>query len=144
MLGAYAESVESFLAGLDPLLVIVNQEWDTGQASSLRAGISQAMASGCDGALVMLADQPLVDSSSISSLVEMFGRANRVVASRYSGVIGAPAVFGSEYFDRLLALVGDHGAGRWLRSNAELVTAVDMDEAAVDIDTPDDVKHLPT
>jgi CTP:molybdopterin cytidylyltransferase MocA len=144
VLGAYRESVEIFVAGLEPLVIINNDAWETGQASSLRAGISQAMTSGCDGALVMLADQPLVDTLSLSSLVERFGRDNRVVASRYSGVIGAPAVFGSEYFDRLLALIGDHGAGQWLRSNADLVTAVDLDEAAVDVDTPDDLKHLPT
>ena len=144
MLGAYRESVESFLAGLEPLIIVGNEEWETGQASSLRAGIRQAKASGSDAALVMLADQPLVDSNSIASLVRTYGRAGRVVASRYSGVVGAPAIFGSGYFDKLLTLTGDHGAGKWLRANADLVTAVDMNEAAVDVDTPDDLKHLPS
>ena len=144
VLGAYGESVEIFLAGLEPLVVVVNEEWKTGQASSLRAGIGQAMRSGSDAALVMLADQPLVDSSSIASLVRAYERDGRVAGSRYSGVVGAPAIFGSEYFDKLLSLTGDHGAGKWLRANADLVTAVDMDEAAVDVDTPDDLKHLPT
>ena len=143
VLGAYRESVESFLSGLERLVIVENEEWATGQASSLRAGIRQAMSSGSDAALVMLADQPLVDASSILSLVGIFGRENRVIASRYSGVIGAPAIFGSEYFEKLLSLSGDHGAGKWLRANLSAVTGVDMNEATVDIDTPDDLAHLP-
>jgi CTP:molybdopterin cytidylyltransferase MocA len=58
-------------------------------------------------------------------------------------VIGAPAIFGSEYFETLLSLTGDHGAGQWLRANASAVTGVNLNEAAVDIDTPDDLTHLP-
>lgn len=142
VLGAYASTVELLITGLEPVEVVVNDAWQTGQASSLRLGIEHAASVGCDAALVMLADQPLIDSSSIASLVCLYDKDHRVVASRYSGVLGAPAIFGSEYFGDLLALTGDHGAGRWLRTSPEVVSAVDMDEAAVDIDTPDDLKHL--
>jgi CTP:molybdopterin cytidylyltransferase MocA len=65
-----------------------------------------------------------------------------LVAAHYSGTIGAPAIFGSEFFGELKQLTGDHGAGKWLRERLEQVTNVDLDEAAMDIDTPDDLKHL--
>lgn len=144
VLGAYASSVEVFLAGLESIVLVVNEEWESGQASSLRAGLKKAVGHGCDAALIILADQPLVDRESIAKLIGKFAGSNRVVASRYRGVLGAPALFGSEFFDELLSLDGDHGAGQWLRSRPELVTPVGIDAAAFDIDTPDDLKHLPT
>ena len=144
VLGAYASSIELFLAGLESVVVVVNEEWQSGQASSLRAGVEKAAGLGCDAALMILADQPLVDRESLTKLAGTFARTSRVIASRYSGVVGAPALFGSEFFDELMSLGGDHGAGQWLRSHPELATPVDIDEAAFDIDTPDDLKHLPT
>jgi CTP:molybdopterin cytidylyltransferase MocA len=144
VLGAYASSIEIFLAGLEFVVLVVNEEWESGQASSLRAGAQKAAGLGCDAALIILADQPLVDRDSLTKLVGCFTLTERVIASRHSGVLGAPALFGAEYFDDLMSLGGDHGAGQWLRSHPELVTPVDIDEAAFDIDTPDDLKHLPT
>ena len=144
VLGAYASSIELFLAGLKSVVVVVNGEWQSGQASSLRAGVEKAAGLRCDAALIILADQPLVDRESLTKLVGSFTRTDRVIASRYSGVLGAPALFGAEYFDDLVSLHGDRGAGQWLRSHPDAVTAVDIDEAAFDIDTPDDLKHLPT
>lgn len=143
VLGAYASSIEIFLSGFDRLTIVTNADWQSGQASSLRTGISHAKKLNSDAALILLADQPLVDETSIKRIVEAFDSEHRVVASNYAGIFGAPALFASEFFPALLELNGDHGAGVWLRANADAVTAVKMDEAALDIDTPDDLKHLP-
>ena len=144
VLGAYARSIEPFLAGLEPVSVAVNEKWESGQASSIRIGLERAASLRCDAAAVILADQPLIESSSLTELIVKFREGHRLVASRYSGILGAPALFGSEYFAQLNALSGDFGAGTWLRRNADEVTAVDMPEASVDIDTPHDMRHLPT
>ncbi len=143
VLGAYASSIEMFLSGFDRLTIVTNADWQTGQASSLRAGINQALEMDSDAALILLADQPLVDETSIKAIVDAFNRENAAVASTYSGVLGAPALFPKRYFASLRELDGDHGAGAWLRANRDKVTTVRMDEAALDIDTPDDLKHLP-
>lgn len=143
VLGAFASSIELFLSGFDRLTVVTNEDWQTGQASSLRAGINKALSLDSDAALILLADQPLIDETSIKRIVDAFDFEHRVVASNYSGVLGAPALFAREFFPGLLELNGDHGAGAWLRENRDAVTAVNMDEAALDIDTPDDLKHLP-
>ena len=143
VLGAYASSIESFLAGMPHMVIAINNDWQAGQASSLRRGIGTARKTKPDAALVMLADQPMIEASSIRKLLEPFAEGHRIVASHYNGVLGAPAIFGAEFFDPLLELTGDHGAGAWLRNNANAVTAVQMDEAAFDIDTPDDLKQIP-
>lgn len=143
VLGAFASSIELFLSGFDRLTIVTNDDWQTGQASSLRAGIKQAMSLDSDAALILLADQPLIDETSIKRILDAFNLEHKVVASNYSGVLGAPALFGREFFPALLELDGDHGAGAWLRENRDAVTTLNMDEAALDIDTPDDLKHLP-
>ena len=141
VLGANASSVEPNLDDLE-VVKVTNEQWLSGQASSLALGIATAREMSCDAVTVVLADQPLVNSESLEILKKSFSDTNRVVASRYNDVLGAPAIFGSEHFADLLQMQGDHGAGKWLRSNSEIVTAVDLPEGAVDIDTPDDLKQL--
>ncbi len=143
VLGAYASTIERFLAAIPEVVVVINEGWASGQASSLRIGIEQAASNQCDGALILLADQPLIDTASIEKLLEKFDDQHRIVASRYNEVLGAPALFGSEHFDAIAKLEGDHGAGAWIRKHREEVTAVQMDEGRLDIDTEDDLKHLP-
>ena len=141
VLGAYASTIEMFLSGFDQVITVINRDWQSGQASSLRTGIQQALKLDSDAALIILADQPLVDEKSIERIVGALDTEHRVVASQYAGVLGAPALFAKEFFAGLLELDGDRGAGAWLRANPETVTAVKVDEAAVDIDTPDDLAH---
>jgi len=143
VLGAFASTIKIFLSGFDQVITATNEHWQTGQASSLHTGIKQAAKMNSDAALIILADQALVGEKSIERIVGAFDAEHRVVASQYAGVLGAPALFGKEFFADLLELEGDRGAGAWLRANPETVTAVKVDEGAVDIDTPDDLKHLP-
>jgi molybdenum cofactor cytidylyltransferase len=141
VLGANAAPIAPALAGLN-VTIVVNDEWRTGQASSLRAGIEAALGARIDGALVMLADQPLVDAASLSKIIAKFDDAHRIVAAQYGGVIGAPALLGIEHLGRLADLSGDTGAGKWLRAHGERVTSVPMPEAALDVDTIGDFDSL--
>jgi CTP:molybdopterin cytidylyltransferase MocA len=142
VLGAYASTIVQQLAGLDSLIIVENAKWMEGQSTSLNLGIEAATSANADAALVMLADQPLTDSDCLEKLISIFDQEHRLVAAHYSETIGAPAIFGSEFFSELKQLSGDHGAGKWLRERRDEVTTVDLAEAAMDIDTPDDLKHL--
>jgi CTP:molybdopterin cytidylyltransferase MocA len=142
VLGAYASTIAQQLAGLDSVTTVENADWMKGQATSLKLGIEAARSANADAALVMLADQPLIDSDSLAKLIRKYDEGCRLVAAHYSNTIGAPAIFGSEFFGELKHLSGDHGAGKWLRERGDEVTTVDLEEAAMDIDTPDDLKHL--
>jgi molybdenum cofactor cytidylyltransferase len=142
VVGAFADEVRAAAELVDDVTVILNPKWESGLASSLATGIEVAQAMGCDGALVMTTDQPLIDSSSLEALVDAFDTSHRIVASSYDDIIGVPAVFGAEHFDSLMKLNGDEGAGRWLRARSADVTQIRIDSAAVDIDTQADVDRL--
>ena len=78
----------AILAGLDPVIVVLgafdtliaatlpsiglqvvkNHDWETGQSSSLKAGV-QVLPVDCDGVLFLLADQPQVNAHLIDALL---------------------------------------------------------------------------
>jgi molybdenum cofactor cytidylyltransferase len=122
--------------------LVMNSQWKTGQASSLRAGLEHAIKAGSDAVLVMLADQPNVDAAALKRLIDRYDSSHDIVAASYSGTIGAPAILGAKHFGKLLELTGDEGAGKWMRERLDRVTAVPMHEAATDIDTPNDLDRL--
>lgn len=140
VLGSNAGDIASAVDGIAQARTIVNEDWHTGLASSIKAGLDAVNQT--DGVLICLADQPLIDTTALTKLIDRFDDTHRVVASSYADTIGVPAVFGIEYADDLRALSGDHGAGQWLRGRMSDVTIVPLEGAAIDIDTPADAARL--
>lgn len=138
VLGAHANAIEPVLRDTD-VRITMNDAWASGIASSLRAGIAAVLASNeVDGVLILTIDQPLVDATMLRSLIDAFGGARAIVASRYAETIGIPVVIGRAHLADLSASVaGDRGAGAWLRARGSAVTTVDLPAAAHDADTID-------
>lgn len=141
VLGANAEVVRSAVSPHPAVRTVLNSDWSSGIASSLRAGLL-ALDPAPDGILVTLADQPLVTADALIELIAQFNSGHRIVASSYAGIVGAPAVFGAEYIGELCELSGDRGAGAWLRTRIAEVKAVRVEAAEADIDTPGDALLL--
>src|SRR5687767_5319072 len=83
--GAHAEQYRGELRGLD-VREVVNALWETGMASSVRAGVEALVGAepDADAAVLMLCDQPHVDAEVISRLVAAHRAAGSpVVASVY-------------------------------------------------------------
>jgi CTP:molybdopterin cytidylyltransferase MocA len=139
VLGSDAPYIASALENLEGMHIVLNPRWQTGMASSLARGLEAVTES--DGALIMLADQPLVDASALRALLDVFGPDKRIVASSYSDTLGVPIVVGREHFASLMRLEGDRGAGPWLRT-VDGVTAVPLSGPILDIDTPKDLALL--
>ncbi|HMI58670.1 MAG TPA: nucleotidyltransferase family protein [Gemmatimonadaceae bacterium] len=144
VLGASAPSVAQALEGLPHIATVSNDRWRDGLASSLATGIREVLRldARCDGVLITMADQPLVNSESLRRVLNAFDPQTRLVAAEYSGTIGVPAVIGREHLDALLLLEGDAGAGRWLRGLGDAVRRIPLPEAALDIDTAEDLALL--
>lgn len=142
VIGSEADSVQAVLADLPGAVIVLNPEWQTGLASSLRTGLAEAAKSSADGAIVITADQPRVSAEDLRHLTAAFDEGHRLIASSYNGVLGVPAIFAREFFDDLSRLSGDAGAGGWLRARSNAVTSVPLSCAAFDVDTEQDVRTL--
>lgn len=125
--------------------IVRNENWEQGLGSSIATGVRSVQESGeePDGLLILLGDQPLIDAGYLGKLLETFRQdGKKIVATQYPHSIGVPAIFPSEYFEELTSLEGDSGAKYLLSRDAELVTAVDPADKTLDIDTPEDYRHL--
>lgn len=141
VLGIKHNKLQREADGID-LEVVVNNDWENGIASSLRAGIS-SLPDHCKAALIILCDQPLIDEPHLRQIIDVWLRNNtKIVASSYADTLGVPAIFPREYFDSILKLKGDNGAKSIIEENREEVIAVPIPEAEIDINTQEDVIRL--
>lgn len=144
VLGAHAEQIRPALARL-PVLIAENSTWAEGMAASIRTGITtlQQFSRALDAALVALCDQPAFSADIIAQLVAAQRASGRsIVAARYQGRQGAPALFLKEHFPALAALTGEEGARGLLNDEPARVAAVDLPALGLDLDTPADYASL--
>ena len=127
-------------AGEAPQFVIVNDRYEKGMGVSI-ALATKAVAHAADALLLLFADQPLVTAEHLGALVDEWGGADdRVVATAYAGIQGPPVLFPRSAFGALGALTGDEGAKRVLQDPVFDVRTVPFEDAAIDIDTPADLR----
>jgi molybdenum cofactor cytidylyltransferase len=140
VVGAHAEKIRPLLARY-PVLIAENAAWIEGMASSLRTGVAtlQQFSRSLNAALVALCDQPAFSAQIVAQLVSTQRQTGRsIVAARYNGRNGAPALFLREHFAALATLTGEAGARDLLNSAPEQIAAVELPEMAADLDTPAD------
>lgn len=137
VLGDDSQRFEAVLEGLAVRTLCI-ADADTGMAASLRAGVA-ALDASCDGALIVLTDQPALAERHLHALCAQWGATpHRAAASAYAGVIGVPALLPRSWFDDVAAIRGDTGARELLRTRADVV-AVAAPELARDVDVPADL-----
>jgi xanthine/CO dehydrogenase XdhC/CoxF family maturation factor len=139
VLGAHAGAVASALTDVRATLII-NETWQDGIASSIRAAVRWAETTSAHALTIVLSDQPFLSVAHLTALRDAWWNGAPLVASRFGGVLGAPAVFDRSRWGELARLEGDQGAGLLLR--ALDVVAIDWADGAFDVDTEDDVLRL--
>jgi molybdenum cofactor cytidylyltransferase len=146
VLGGEAERLEGELADL-PVVVTRNAGWETGMASSIRAGVEAVLQENprADAVVLMLCDQPLVTPALLDALAHEWRTTGRsLVATDYGGEPGVPALFARAWFGDLVRLTGDVGARTILRAHPTEVGLVPFPDAGIDVDSPDDYAALRT
>ena len=129
-------------AGDECRFVVVNENYLDGIGDSIACAL-RAVGHAADAALVVLADQALVSSNHLSSLIAAWsGKDDDIVATAFAGVQGPPILFGKGAFADLQGLSGDKGAKSILVDDQYEVTTVWSDDASVDIDTSDDLDRV--
>jgi molybdenum cofactor cytidylyltransferase len=144
VVGAEAEAVRAAIAK-ERVHIVHNEYWRSGMGSSVSAGVKRIQQEGFESAAVAitLADQPLVLAEHLQAMrrqVYLSGAA--IIAAQYNGGLGVPAVFARSIFGALANLPPEAGAKHLLRQPGLQVQAFPLPEAAMDIDTPDDLKAL--
>lgn len=117
-----------------PAEALHNPDWSEGIASSIRVAVDWATEQRLEALLLVLTDQPGLQATHLKRLCARYQVTRAPVASRYGGILGAPALFPASYFLALSALTGDRGAGSLLRGTVDVET-VDCPALELDVDT---------
>jgi CTP:molybdopterin cytidylyltransferase MocA len=144
VLGGSAERISAEVE-MGRARVVVNPDYASGMASSLRVGLA-ALGPEIERAVVILGDQPDVSAALLDELLDL-QTAERLPAAALSfgGLLHPPVVLDRRLWPELSSLEGDAGCRALIRSRPELVAALPVSEDSrhpVDIDTPEDYHRL--
>ncbi|HVU35247.1 MAG TPA: nucleotidyltransferase family protein [Opitutaceae bacterium] len=144
VLGANADLIRPALQTF-PVIIAENPAWAEGMASSIRTGVAtlHQFSRLMNSALLLLCDQPEFSTAAIEKLLAVQRSTGAsIVAARYAGHPGAPALFDAKHFAALAGLTGEQGARALLSDPAAPPALVDLPELAFDLDTPEDLARL--
>jgi molybdenum cofactor cytidylyltransferase len=119
-------------------------DYGAGISRSLQAGIA-AVPANSTGAIVLLADMPLISPAIIDALIASFESTPDATAAVpvFAGRRGNPVLLGRALFAMVAQLEGDRGAGQILMQIDGVVECPVADPSIfADIDTPEDLRRL--
>ncbi len=138
VLGYEAEAMAEKVANR-PVKIAINPAYYQGMSASIVAGLN-LVSDKAEAVMLVLADQPFVDSQTINSLMEAFVAHNRGIAIPvYQGRRGHPVIFAIRYKGELSRLKGDIGGREIIDRHPDdvLEVAVNCEGICIDIDTVD-------
>ncbi len=142
VLGAHIETIKNAIAK-ETVTIVENHEWQQGMGSSIMAGVRHlnALPNRYKGVLVILVDQPLIDSSYLKKLIAQRENTNStIIATAYNDSAGVPAYFDAIHFDDLMKLNKDFGARKIIKTNDPFILNAEGKE--LDIDTWEAYQNL--
>jgi len=139
------DAVKQELSDL-PVRFARNDDWEQGMGGSIACGI-QNISEEVDGVLITLCDQWRIEGSDLFSLISMWlTDISRITAASWfddkASVYGVPALFPRYYIRELIKLTGSKGAKAVISQNLANVQFVKMENAAYDLDRPEDLEQL--
>ncbi|MDJ0556448.1 MAG: nucleotidyltransferase family protein [Microcoleaceae cyanobacterium MO_207.B10] len=144
VLGAYADLIFPEVSNF-PVKVVKNCDWQEGMNSSIKVGINtlKATQENLAATILMLCDQPFVSTQIIKKIIDVYYlKGKSIVACKYAGTCGVPALFSAKFFPEMLNLKTAKGAKQIIKNSPEQVTTVDFPKGAIDIDTFADYQQL--
>jgi molybdenum cofactor cytidylyltransferase len=143
--GANAEPIELVLKDLN-VTVTKNEEWRSGQGSSISNGVRTLTLSGhskIGGVIFLLTDQPQVTTSILHALVEKHAQGlYPIVAPLVIDQRANPVLFDRATFTDLLALEGDVGGRAIFHKHRVEYLPWHDDRLLLDVDTPEMYQRL--
>lgn len=125
-----------------PIVLVRNERWADGQATSIQEGIAAADRLGADIAVIGLADQPGVAADTWRAVAEAAAGADAapITVATYDGSPRNPVALHRSVW-QLLPTEGDSGARELVRTRHDLLRAVPSSGSAADIDTVEDLSR---
>lgn len=139
--GAHAPAIEAEVVRINKQAIQILRvaDFDRGMSASIQALACRCQQKNHSHLLLMLVDQWRIDANYLHALLQLCAAHPRhAIASCIEGLRMPPAIFPSNWFNRLQALQGDQGAKMLLRESADVIELRSNDNLG-DIDLPLDL-----
>ena len=139
ILGSNAKEIGAELT-LESSAIVVNENWEQGQLSSIQAAILSLPPGATGGLLLCPVDHPLITVRLVSQLIAEFdARKKLIILPTHLGRRGHPVIFHYSLYDELLAASPDVGARQVVWAHPAEIAEVPTDEAGVILNLNDPV-----
>jgi molybdenum cofactor cytidylyltransferase len=138
VLGAHAEPIAKTIA-LAADEIVINDDWEKGQLSSIQAAI-RSLPAGTEGLLLCLIDHPLISGDLVNELIEQFYlKREKIVLPVYRGRRGHPVIFPAALYEELLCAPLDKGARAvvWAHAADVLEVPTDQEGCVLNLNDPE-------
>ena len=141
VLGHSAETVQQAV-NLDGARIVVNEQFQQGMGTSLKAGLSE-VSSRSQAALIVLGDQPFVGAPTMDRLIGVHRESRgQIIIPTFRGFRGNPVLLDRAVFPELKGLSGDVGCRSIFGAHTEEIVRVAVDDVGIllDMDRPEDLR----
>lgn len=143
VIGASADEIESVLKGM-PVEIVHNSDWEKGQSTSLRCGVS-ALPDTTEAAILFLGDQPQLPHNLIEKMITEYrthAPATPIFIASSQGKRGNPVLFDRSVFQELEHVEGDAGGRMIFEKHPVQYIPVESTDVLTDIDSPEDYQKF--
>jgi len=149
VLGFKAEQLQTHIDHL-PVNIIINEQWSSGMASSIAAGV-EALTTDIKAVMIVLVDQWKLTAMDLFTIESCWqNNPHAIVAASAPSTItsggqekmGPPVVFPKRYFSALAELSGEEGAKPLLKKHQQMILKVELAHAFIDLDTPKQLTEM--
>ena len=144
VLGHHADAIQRAV-DLAAVQVVVNDDYQRGQTSSLQRGLATAIADSPEAVVLCLVDHPAISAEVITKLSERFELTHLpVTIPTYQGERGHPVVISEELFPELLALPSGQPANTVIRKYRDATQFVEVTDRSIllDVDEPETYERM--
>lgn len=143
--GCEAERVAAELDGLE-VKIVFNRNWAAGMGGSINCGV-RSLPLGMTGVLLMVCDQWRLEAADLERLVAAWSSdPSRIYVACWkegaAEVSGPPVIFPGRLVPDLKGMQEQRGARQLIDRYMDIVEFVEMENAAFDLDRPDDLERL--
>ncbi len=129
-----------------PITIIDNPNAEKGMGSSIKMGLVGAYMAekNLEGLLFMTSDMPLVTTNYLKAMALAFENEPKapIIASRYGGKLGIPALFRRSIFEEILNIPDEAGAKNLIEKYEKQAFVIHFPEGEIDLDTQEDVSEF--
>ena len=143
--GFQAEVMEQEINGL-AIKSIINSVWKKGLSSSIALGVEQ-LSKEVDGVMLLLVDQWRLTKADLDNLIITWqGQPEGIITASQNTALneltGPPVIFPRKFFTHLINNESSSGAKQLLNQYSNDVITVNLPEAFIDLDTPEQLRQM--